>query len=266
MSYQFIIISATEERKQKMEEQFAVLELKTQINKHYLEASLISNSTEYLKGYSDESKFKYICCARSHFRAIEYAANSCDKFDFSIILEDDVAFYKENFLEMINEIIENWSHYGDRKMVSIGWIPCDMNYNTFLNRKKMNLNFEAKPDTKIIIDLYCPGLQGYIVNNNDMIPYVKVLIHPTFIDLRNKLNTIQYLTLMLDKLGVPRGRHDEFTSIDVFLNIILKQLIVFPPLLIEQDIPSLLGHKNKENYWDIYFKNHEIEKSKYNFF
>jgi hypothetical protein len=71
---------------------------------------------------------------------------------------------------------------------------------------------------------------------------------------------------MLDKLGVPRGRHDEFTSIDVFLNIILKQLIVFPPLLIEQDIPSLLGHKNKENYWDIYFKNHEIEKSKYNFF
>ena len=47
MSYQFIIISATEERKQKMEEQFAALELKSQINKHYLEASMISNSTEY---------------------------------------------------------------------------------------------------------------------------------------------------------------------------------------------------------------------------
>ena len=37
MSYQFIIISATEERKQKMEQQFAALELKSQIYKHYLE-------------------------------------------------------------------------------------------------------------------------------------------------------------------------------------------------------------------------------------
>jgi GR25 family glycosyltransferase involved in LPS biosynthesis len=265
MSYQFIIISATEERKQKMEEQFARLELKSQINKYYLEASMISNSTEYLKGYPHETTFKYICCARSHFRAIEYAANSCDKFEFSIILEDDVAFSKENFLEMIEELIQNWSNYENRKMISIGWVPCDK-YAYFLNRTKMKLNFESKPETKLIIDLYTPGLQGYIVKNNDMVPWVKVLIHPTFIDLYNKLKNIQYLTMMLNKLGVPRGRPDEFTSIDVFLNILFKQAIVFPPLLIEQNIPSLLGHKNKENYWDIFFENRESERSKYNFF
>lgn len=265
MSYQFIIISATEERKQKMEQQFAALELKSQINKHYLEASMISNSTEYLKGYPHESAFKYICCARSHFRAIEYAANSSDKFDFSIILEDDVAFYKENFLEMIGEIIEKWSKYENRKMVSIGWVPCD-NYEYFFKREKMNLEFESKPETRFITDLYCPGLQGYIIRNNDMVPWVKVLIHPTFIDLYNKLKNTQYLTMMLNKLGVPRGRPDEFTSIDVFLNILFRQAIIFPPLLIEQDTPSLLGHKNKENYWDMFFKNHESERSKYNFF
>lgn len=266
MSYQFIIISATEERKQKMEQQFADLELKSQINKHYLEASMISNSTEYLKGYPHETVFKYICCARSHFRAIEYAANSSDKFEFSIILEDDVAFSKENFLEMVEELIKNWSKYGNRKMISIGWVPCEIKYNDFLNRKKMNLQFESKPETSLIIDLYCPGLQGYIVRNSDMVPWVKVLIHPTFIDLYNKLKNIQYLTMMLIKLGVPRGRHDEFTSIDVFLNILFKQALVFPPLLIEQDTPSLLGHKNKENFWDIFFENRESERSKYNFF
>lgn len=265
MSYQFIIISATEERKQKMEEQFAALELKSKINKHYLEASMISNSTEYLKGYPHETVFKYICCARSHFRAIEYAANSCDKFEFSIILEDDVAFSKENFLEMIEELIQNWSKYENHKMISIGWVPCDK-YAYFLNRTKMNLNFESKPETKLIIDLYTPGLQGYIVKNNDMVPWVKVLIHPTFIDLYNKLKNIQYLTMMLNKLEVPRGRPDEFTSIDVFLNILFKQAIVFPPLLIEQNTLSLLGHKNKENYWDIFFENLESERSKYNFF
>ena len=122
MSYQFIIISATEERKQKMEQQFAALELKSQINKHYLEASMISNSTEYLKGYPQESAFKYICCARSHFRAIEYAANSSDKFEFSIILEDDAAFYKEGFLALIEEIIGNWHEYEIHKMISISII------------------------------------------------------------------------------------------------------------------------------------------------
>jgi hypothetical protein len=166
---------------------------------------------------------------------------------------------------MIEELIKNWAYYGDRKMISIGWVPCDK-YDYFFNRRKMNLNFESKPETRLIIDLYCPGLQGYIVRNNDMVEWVKVLIHPTFIDLYNKLKDTQYLTMMLIKLGVTRGNHDEFTSIDVFLNILFKQILVFPQLLIEQDTPSLLGHKNKENYWDMFFENRESERSKYNFF
>jgi len=264
MSYQFIIISATEERKQKIEEQFAVLESKTKIHKYYLEASTISNSTDYLKGYTEEINFKYLCCARSHLRAIEYAANSCDKFDFSIILEDDVAFYKENFLETIEELIQKWSHYYPRKMLSIGWIPCDLSYDHLTKKEGLKIKFNTIPETKVITNLYVPGLQGYIVNNNDMVPYAKILIHPTFIDLYNKLKKIQYLTLMSDKLGLPSD--SDLVSIDTFINILIGQAIVFPPLLIEQDIPSLLGHKNKETYWEIYFKNSESERSKYNFF
>jgi GR25 family glycosyltransferase involved in LPS biosynthesis len=266
MSYQFIIISATEERKQKMEEQFAVLELKTKVNKYYLEASMISNSTEYLKGYNEEKNFKYLCCARSHLRAIEYGANSCDKFDFSIILEDDVAFYKENFLEIIEELIQKWSHYAPRKMLSIGWIPCDLTHEGFLKRQRFDLKFETIPETMVIKNFYIPGLQGYIVKNNDMIPYAKVLIQPTFIDLCNRLKKIQYLTLMFDKLGITEDKDKDLVSIDTYLNILFAQALVVPPLLIEQDIPSLLGHKNKESYWDIYFKNRESERSKYNFF
>jgi len=266
MSYQFIIISATEERKQKMEEQFAALELKGKINKYYLEASMMSNSAEYLKEYNIEKNFKYICCARSHFRAIEYAANSSDKFDFSIILEDDVAFYKENFLEIIEEIIKKWSKYDDHKMVSIGWIPCDMKYDGFFNRKSLNLNIESSPETKLIIDIYTPGLQGYIVRNTDMGPFVKLFIQPTFTDLCNKLKKLHYLMEMYDKLKINVEPSDNFASIDIFLNILFKQTIVFPPLLIEQNTPSLLGHKNKENYWDNFFENRESERSKYNFF
>ena len=37
------------------------------------------------------------------------------------------------------------------------------------------------------------------------------------------------------------------------------------PLVIEQEVPSLLGHKNKV-YWDVFFKNYESEKNKYMFY
>ena len=67
--YQFIIICATEERKQKMEEQFRMLlddkETEKPICKYYLDASLISNSADYLAGIdanynNEEDNFKHI--------------------------------------------------------------------------------------------------------------------------------------------------------------------------------------------------------------
>ena len=49
----------------------------------------------------------------------------------------------------------------------------------------------------------------------------------------------------------------------MYLNIIFNQCVVFPPLMIEQNIPSMLRHNNVCNYWNTYFENYESERDKY---
>jgi hypothetical protein len=110
LRYQFIIICATEERKQTMEEQF--LMLNKDVFKYYLDASLISNSADYLAGYqtdtTDERILKIICCARSHIRALKYASDSREKYDFSIILSPEI--------EVMNNIANTRFKYENHDM------------------------------------------------------------------------------------------------------------------------------------------------------
>ena len=262
MSYQFIVISATEERQIKMREQFSMLE--KAVNVHYLVASIIANSKDYLDGYNDETNFKYICCARSHIRALEYATSSKSICDFSIILEDDAAFYKEGFLALIEEIIGNWHEYGIHKMMSIGCIPCQgINYETFLKVNRKYTELKSVPGTKVTHRYYFPGLQGYIVKNSD-IPYMEYLLQPTHIEFCNKMKSCQHYINICQKFGTVSIDKD-LISADTYFNMLFNQAIVFPLLVIEQEVPSLLGHKNNV-YWDMFFKNYESEKTKYMFY
>lgn len=263
MTYQFIVISATEDRLYKMKEQFSMLE--KDVNVHYLEASMISNSKDYLDGYENAKMFKFICCARSHIRALEYATKS-NNCDFSIILEDDVAFYKDGFLNAIEEIIGNWHEYEIHKMMSIGWIPCQgFNYNDFCKLDKIYTEITAIPGTKVTYRYYLPGLQGYIVKNVDMIPYVSYLLQPTYIDFCNKMKSWQYYLNVQKKFGTSSIDND-LIAVDTYFHMLFNQAVVFPPLVIEQNVESLLGHTNKVLYWDIFFKNHESERKKYMFY
>ena len=53
-------------------------------------------------------------------------------------------------------------------------------------------------------------------------------------------------------------------SIDTFINRILSgQAVIFPPLVVEQDTPSLIGHSNIRNYWNVFFKDYESIKKNY---
>jgi GR25 family glycosyltransferase involved in LPS biosynthesis len=262
-TYQFIVITANNERKQLMQKQFDML--KEDLNIYYLDASTPSNSQDYLNGFSNDNyndkksghlSFEMICktacCFRSHIRALEYASKS--NFDFSIILEDDVAFYKENFLNLINEMFCNWNEYDTRKMVSIGWIPLE-NYEFYFTKKSKYTKLKSVPGTTIHAAEHS-GFQGYIVKNND-IPYLDYLVQPTLIELYDKLNSLEFKSIF------NRASFIFETPVDDYLNWLFKQMIVFPPLVIERDIPSLLGHKNIEHYWRKYFKNYEAEREKY---
>ena len=251
-NYEFIIISANEERKNTMIKQLEYFKIK---NFYFLDASTIENSQEYLNiENKNDNYLKILCCARSHIRALKNASKS--KYDFSIILEDDVAFHKNNFIKNVENLINNWDEYTNQfnsnlKLISIGWVPVN-HYNYFENlfdNNSIALNKEFKLKNFIV-----SGLQGYIVKKTEIADIVDKLYKNTFTELSYTLKTIyNFDTARID-------------AVDRYLNRIMKQLIVFPPLMIEQDIKSLLGHANIQNYWDIFFKNYENVKLQYYMF
>jgi hypothetical protein len=55
---------------------------------------------------------------------------------------------------------------------------------------------------------------------------------------------------------------DDFFACDVVIPRILGQRSVFPPVAIELQTPSLIGH-NQNYYWDNYFKDHEHLRNEY---
>jgi len=250
--YQFIVVTASNERKQLMEEQFSALN--SPVDVHYLDASTPLNSQDYLKDCGkEEREYGVLCCTRSHIRALEYASQNKDKYKYSIILEDDVAFLKNGFLSKIEEVMGNWNKYDTHKMVSIGWVPCQ-NYETYTNFDETLSN-----DTiKIITGRYFPGMQGYIVKNDD-IPYMDSLVQPTYIEMDDKVKTLDRYKVLATHFGEKQNT----VAADVLINRLFSQAIVFPPLMIERDIPSMLGHNNINDYWANYFKGHETERDKY---
>jgi hypothetical protein len=258
MSYEFIVITINEERYELMSNLFKYLNIS---NVTFLQASTPDNSKEYLQNYLTHKHSKLICCARSHIRALKHCADS--EYDFSIILEDDVTFINDNFVNSITEIISNWETYSSHghQMISIGWIPT-YNFSKYQKLESKFNNLISIPNCKIIHQLYTPGLQGYLVNKNSMVKHIDYLFQPTFNDFYDKIITNSYLINKLNSYNIPI-KDETFMAIDNYLNLFFKQIIVFPPLVIESDIVSTLGHNNNKDYWEPFFYNFEKERLNY---
>jgi hypothetical protein len=252
MAFQFVVISVCDERKRFLEKQFLDLEIKVPLQ--FLESpSLVSNSQDYLPKYiDDKNTLKALCCSRSHLRAIESACKE-DAPEFTVICEDDIAVHKTQFINGIEEIIANWdTHIAPDKMASIGWVPCN-NYSSYLPAVTKH-TLKCVLGSKVLHDRYVPGLQAYIVRKKDMIPLLKDLIHPTFDQLKTHI-------LGMNNRDIPNENY--LIAIDMFINRILGQAVVFPPLAVEQDTPSLIGHDNINKFWYNFFKDYESIKKNY---
>jgi hypothetical protein len=91
-----------------------------------------------------------------------------------------------------------------------------------------------------------------MVRKQDLAPFVKVLIQPTY---EKNVEEIK-------KQAYPFEKDCELISCDVTLPRILGQRSIFPPVAIELQVPSLIGHK-QDLYWKKYFEKHEELKSNY---
>jgi GR25 family glycosyltransferase involved in LPS biosynthesis len=251
--YQFIVICCSESRRKILNEQFRLLDIQeTQV--HFIEPATLENSKDYLPQGHDDKYLRNLCCSRSHLRSIIYAGKETSK-DFSVILEDDVALHRTDFLKVIEEIIGQWNTlvFPD-KLCSLGWIPCH-NYKDY---QGVPSNVSLKTNGyKLLKDRYTHGLQAYIVRKSDISTYIEDFSQATF--------TLFYQH-MKAKYGNVNEVNQDYTSADSYLPRILGPTILWPMVAVEQEVDSIIGHSNKELYWDKYFKNYDYKKGLYHTF
>ena len=246
--YQFVVISACHERRHKMIKQCNEFNILNQTI--FLEnPSTIGNSESYFPINETMENKKVMCCARSHLRALELASKD-ESPDFTIILEDDVAFHKTKFVDGINEIINNWNkitHNSHNNMISVGWVPCNK-YDHYSSIPYYKMNTIS--GVIILHDKYVVGLQAYIVKKTDVKKYSTLFGHTSYDELKNAIHFF--------------NKHVSTVAIDCYINGILNQCYIFPPLAIEQDTTSLLREYDMQrSYWNNFFKDIEHVMKEY---
>ena len=256
MSFEYLIISVSEERKTIMIKQIHDLKLKAPFS-FLPNPATISTISDYIKdspylthGYQIRS----ICCGLSHYRAIEYACKSLSS-EYVVILEDDVAIHKTQFENGINEIISKWDTFvAPKKIASIGWIPC-RNYSAYLTATAPN-SLICIPGSKLLIDRYVPGLQAYIIKRIDFISCLHDLIHPTHETFKKHI---------IEKAHPAIDYKDVIMPVDMILNRLYGAVVMFPLLAIEQETPSIIDNadSHKDLYWKPFFKNYEAVRDDY---
>jgi len=259
--FNVIVIYVNEERKRRTQ---IYLE-HTGIHKdqiYYLDASVIENSKIFLEHIPENinttQNKKIMCCLKSHMRAINYAFNY-SRNKYTIVLEDDVTFYKYNIVEKINELIEKWENnekYRKYGVVYIGWIPMK-NYSKYITTDPYDklTNYENSN----IINLAPVGTQGYIIKKSMASNKVNEIL--------NSKSYIDLIDILRNNVNEYFGNHDinnHLLAADVLIPRILTPLVVFPPLVIERNEESTLSHTNaNREYWNYFFKNNENKKNDY---
>lgn len=254
MSIQIVVVTCNEERKQRIQRQIA--ELGIPYKTVYINGATPTNSKDYIPstGMSDKD-IRAICCSLSHIRAINCAAEDSSP-DFSLIVEDDVAFHRTAFLPMIQRIVDNWDSYmGTKsKMLSVGWIPY-RNYSHYLIDTYYSKSIESGYK---LLHCYYYGAQAYIIKKRsaqEVSSYINAPTYDTFVQ--------QMLASKLPDIT----KDTNFIHADLWINRMFTQVALFPLLAIEQkNNVSILGDHNpggNEKVWTDFFKQHESEREQY---
>lgn len=257
MKYQFIVISACENRKKKMAARFQQLGVPDE-RVHYLDASTPQNSEEYFEDAATmtEHMKKINCCAKSHYRALEHATRE-DAPEYSIIVEDDAAFHRQNFIKVVDEIILNWwVHFNACDYISLGWVPSG-HYSDYKNQQGLKIESISSIDPELcfLSKYYVVGTQCYLVRNNETVANVS-----------RRLNTKKHADykVELERMMGAKNAILKEEAVDHILTRALKWMVLHPMVVVEEEeAVSLLDHKNDELYWNKYFKGEEERRKEY---
>ncbi len=242
-THQYIVISASEARKAKMQHILASLGIPGETIV-FLPASLPENSEKFLEQTAfDETERKVVCCAKSHCRALELAAHPLAP-DFSVILEDDAAPHTTDFLPVLDLLMKQWEPHW--QYVSLGWVPCNP-YHHYSSVKKTETPVLPAP-YYLTHQFRNVGLQCYVVKKTNITSIARLVNKPTFGEFE-----LAVKSFMAQHYGESFTNYST-EAIDCLLNRMMVFELVFPPLVIEQtDAQSLIGHANEKHYWSKFF-------------
>jgi hypothetical protein len=258
MKYQFIVISACENRKKKMAARFQQLGVPDECI-HYLDASTPQNSEAYFEGSAtmNEHMKKINCCAKSHYRALEHATRE-DAPEYSIIVEDDATFHQQNFIKVVDEIILNWwVHFNACDYISLGWVPCN-HYNNYKNMQGLKIESISSIDPELcfLSASYFVGLQCYLVRNNETVANVSRRL--------NAKKHADYKVELERMMGEKNAIWAKLGAVDHIIPRALKWMVLHPMVVLEEEgAVSLLDHNNDKNHWNAYFKGEEERRKEY---
>lgn len=251
MSLQIIVICASELRKKYMEKQFEEFYIPFPV--HFFEASTPENSKDYLIGFDNTDYWKKVICAtRSHARAIENAGLTTSP-EFTIILEDDVAFHKTKFFPVVEELRLNWDNIIPPHVdyVSLGWIMGRPHEGYSKLCTSLNL---ASYQELGRFDLMVHGAQAYMLKRSTAAMISPIINKSTFNEMKETVMAKNYPEL--------KGCSWEAIALpDKLLQRILFQWNLFPSLAIEYEgFASTVGNNNYTLCWNNYFAGREEDK------
>jgi GR25 family glycosyltransferase involved in LPS biosynthesis len=253
LSVQIVVISGNQERQTTMLKQFAELNIPFPV--YFLPATLPKNVGSYIdiSGLSDYH-IRTSCCEKSHIRALEYASRDTSP-DVTIIMEDDAAFHKTKFTEVVLELLANWSSIvpSDSHMLSLGWTPFS-NYSHYIFAEGYS-QLKCLPNSKLLT-CFAVGMEVYMVKKESIKQFLPILVQSTHSEVVNAVRSYNCPYL---------PKEEEILHVDRWLNKLLVQTLVFPLVAIEYKSPSLIQNKidASETYWDNFFKNYEDERKNY---
>ena len=277
--YQFIIISVDQNRLNK------TTNILNEINKNNkpiipLNGFTPENSEEYFIGTPEYYKINHdynkrvMCVVRSHMKAIEIASLDTSS-EFSIILEDDVTFHKELFIDIIEELIANWDNISGTiddnnnstiEFMHIGWSPLG-NYK-LIEQENHRRTFHYKLKTTnnhTLIRICNVGAEAYIIRKK-VLHYIRdIYTSPTYQIwrnmitqyLKNKNIDITYFNKIFNNLNAIPVDH-------ILFFLFYKPCAIFPPIVIErffeQSTISKIYHNNSfQDIWLPFFKDYETK-------
>ena len=242
---QVVIICSNEERKAFQQKQMAALQFPWDIK--FMDAFTPNTSKDYIvdKDPHHPENEGTLCCFRSHVAALEWFARASDK-EYVIIIEDDIALLKENFVNRVNETIILWGkHKRDIDYVTLAY-PKTLDYRGSKNDGILSWDFDKEHI-----------MWGALVQMfpKEIAKTITQLLHKsTTKEVRGSIyNAVMSSSIKINQLRYPR------LQTDALFPVFFKQAIIYPTCGMEVKFKSVISNNMNTNIWEESIRTNRLD-------